>query len=400
MSSIASSKWCSTVSSDSIGGSATGPASVAGSVAGSSGGLVDRARLLRRQLVDDGSPRAVPAARAVASPRAAAPRRAPDPGRARPPGRRTLRRGWSTRRPAPRAQPRRARSGSRCDEGLAARSPRGSASMRALPERPARLAARRRLGAGASPLGGAASSWPVSDCASAASSRPRSASGLSLLGEVGVAGPARGPERLVLEARKLVVLGAMPALQVEVLPDRVVENSHRLCGERRLLRIAAASCTSACHASRARSQPTFAAEPPEPSRRRARSPALALEPPSPRPRPGSCPRASPRTAPRRRVAISSPAFAAAPGRVASPMLAVTRIVAAAVEQPAPRSRLDPLADPLGELERTVRVRSPAARPRTPRPRSGPARRSRATRRRAPGRPPAAPRRPAGGRRCR
>ena len=48
-----------------------------------------------------------------------------------------------------------------------------------------------------------------------------------VLGEIRVAGPGRRPERLVLQASKLLLGGALAPLQVEMLSDRVVENAHQ-----------------------------------------------------------------------------------------------------------------------------------------------------------------------------
>ena len=52
-----------------------------------------------------------------------------------------------------------------------------------------------------------------------------------VLGEIRLAWPARRAERLVLEALKLGVGGAVPPLQLEVLANRFVESSHRRSGK-------------------------------------------------------------------------------------------------------------------------------------------------------------------------
>ena len=177
-----------------------------------------------------------------------------------------------------------------------------------------------------------------------------------LLGEVRLARPAGRPERLVLEALKLGVGGAALPLQLEVLANRVVEDSHRRSGKR-VLHLPWARRHAFLHGRQRPNAGVGARSLAERSGSLRRSGAArGLR--RARSRPGSCPPASPRTAPRRRRRSTPRAPSAEPGIEAAPMLAVTLTAAGAVDA---RDRA---------RTRSGRGSAPRARARPSRPVSG------------------------------
>ena len=307
VSSIAPSKWCSTVSNDSIGGcSRVGVGVGVGSV-----GARARARRVPGPSRDRG-------------------RRRPRSRTRRFPPQRVDRRSLATLVPA--EPPRR--------EAL-----RPGASR----ARAARAQARGGAGSGSTACGGSggtstasstvASSTAVASAATALRT-PRSPparrppvpprrTGLNagaltsrrLFGKVRLARSGRGPEGLPLKPRKLILLGAQAALQVKVLADRIVKNSHGYAESGRLpARGRAGRAEIAARAVAA----TFATSAPDPSPVTRLLPQSSMRSPGRR-RLGSSRRALRRTAPRRQRRSACARQPPAPDCVASPMLAVTEI---------------------------------------------------------------------------